>query len=92
MTNRLPFLFPLEGRAVPGKVLQKSDFMQNYRFGVLLLRALLSARGTAGIRELGVWVGPSGSAAAARQAFVGDRATLPPARRAGAELFPRASS
>lgn len=66
--------------------------MQNYRFGVLLPGGLLSARGTAGTHELGVWVGPSGSAAAARQAFVGDRGTLPPARRASAELFPRASS
>lgn len=66
--------------------------MQNYRFGVLLLGGLLSAPATAGIRKLGAWAGPSGSAAAAQQAFVGDRGTLPPARRASAELFPRASS
>ena len=37
--------------------------MQNYRFGVLLLVV-------SGIREPGVWAGPSGSAAAAPQVFV----------------------
>lgn len=44
--------------------------MQKYRFGVLLLGGLLSARGAAGIHELGVWAGPSGSAAASRPLLV----------------------